>query len=167
MRRMGPSHCAKMIVSRQTHPQPRFYPSVKSFANRKTRFYFLMPQTTDRTSYHTRSEKNEQSSRLTAEKIISSKYYDQAMLFRVTAESNPLSIHLSFFTNCDNAAVTKIWRNERQEWLIKKPLSCSVSKFRFLGTWKLFYGWAPAHMGKGWFTLISKLRLLWLSYCKH
>jgi len=116
--------------------------SHKIFADRKTRFCFLMPQTTDRTSYHTRSEQSEQSLRLTAKKIIGSKYYDQAMLFRVTAESNPLSIHLSFLTNCDNAAVTQIWRNKRQEWLIKKPLSCSVSKFRFLGTWKLFCGWA-------------------------
>ena len=71
--------------------------SHKSFADRKTRFYFLMPQTTDRTSYHTRCEKSEQSLRKQPKKIISSKYYDQAMLFRVTAESNPLSIHLSFF----------------------------------------------------------------------
>jgi len=89
--------------------------SHKIFADRKTRFCFLMPQTTDRTSYHTRSEQSEQSLRLTAKKIIGSKYYDQAMLFRVTAESNPLSIHLSFLTNCDNAAVTQIWRNKRQE----------------------------------------------------
>jgi len=44
-----------------------------------------------------------------------SEHYDQAMLFRVTAESHPLSTHLSFLTTCDNAAVTQIWRNERQE----------------------------------------------------
>jgi len=42
-----------------------------------------------------------------------SEHYDQAMLFRVTAESHPLSTH--FLTTCDNAAVTQIWRNERQE----------------------------------------------------
>jgi len=163
MRRMRPSHCAKMIVSQQTHPQPCFHTKVLRIEKHVSIFWCHRRQI----AHHTRCEKSEQSLRKQLKKIISSKYYDQAILFRVTAESNPLSIHLIFWTNCDNAAVTQIWRNKRQEWLIKKPLSCSVSKSRFLGTWKLFCSWAPAHVAKGRFTLISKLHLLWLSYRKH
>jgi len=46
-------------------------------------FVFSDAMATDRASYHTRSEKSEQSSRLTAEKIISSKYYDQAVVINI------------------------------------------------------------------------------------